>query len=476
MKRIVVFLVISFFLLPVLPAEAATTASRVSGRIVLQVQSKGEAWYVSPTDSKRYFLGRPEDAFALMRSLGLGISNSDLKKIPVGLSSGGGADTDKDGLPNDLESAIGSNLNNADTDGDGYSDKDELISGYNLNGGGKASLDPSFAARQRGAIFLQVQSKGEAWYVSPTDSKRYFLGRPADAFAVMRALGLGISNADLSSIGIGALSGDPGSTSNGNDKNDVSGDIPLNLSQIEQKIHVLINAQRTANGLPALKWNEQLAAVAREHSGDQAEENLQMSDLNKICNYATIHHEGLVFGLMPADRLNNRGVSYYSKAGENIALIGAAEINYLINLLTFDQNKANQCQAQVEEWNNQLKADMESLTTEAQKVARLNQDLAARKAALAAADSFQISNINWKTNDTLAEESVTGWMNSPGHRANILDAAYDEAGIGVAYVNGYIIATQVFIKRSDCGYKNGPCCERNACYLPTVCSSEQICR
>jgi hypothetical protein len=207
-----------------------------------------------------------------------------------------------------------------------------------------------------------------------------------------------------------------------------------------------------------------------------AEENLELTDLDKICNYAMIHHEGRVFGLMPADRLNNRDVNYYSKAGENIALIGAAEVNYLINTLTFSESEVAACQSQVEEWNSDLKADMESLSSESAKIARLSEELSIRRSALSAAKTFQISSIGWRSVDSAAQESVTGWMNSPGHRANILDSAYDEAGVGVAYVNGYIVATQVFIKRADCGYEGGPCCERRACYLPTTCAADQICR
>lgn len=35
---------------------------RLTGRILLQVESHGEAWYVNQTNLKRYYLGRPSDA------------------------------------------------------------------------------------------------------------------------------------------------------------------------------------------------------------------------------------------------------------------------------------------------------------------------------------------------------------------------------------------------------------------------------
>jgi len=116
-------------------------ASSLSGRILLQVQDKGQAWYVNPLDGYRYYLGRPADAFQLMRSLGLGISNSDISQF-------------SDGAP----------------------------------------------SRLSGRILLKVQDKGQAYYVNPLTLKLHYLGRPADAFNLMRKLGLGITNTDLVKI------------------------------------------------------------------------------------------------------------------------------------------------------------------------------------------------------------------------------------------------------------------------------------
>lgn len=62
---------------------ADNLADRLSGRILLQVEENGEAWYVNPVNNERYFLGRPADAFKVMRNLGLGISNSNLDQIPI---------------------------------------------------------------------------------------------------------------------------------------------------------------------------------------------------------------------------------------------------------------------------------------------------------------------------------------------------------------------------------------------------------
>jgi len=92
-------------------------------------------------------MGTPSDAFALMRKMALGINNKDFASFK----------------------------------------------------NGKAP------ARLAGLILLKVQDHGMAYYVNPVDLKMYYLGRPADAFSIMRKLGLGITNADLRQIGVGVL-------------------------------------------------------------------------------------------------------------------------------------------------------------------------------------------------------------------------------------------------------------------------------
>ena len=57
---------------------------RLAGMILLDVELNGEAYYIYPKDLKKYYLGRPADAFFIMQSLGLGITNQDLAYIPIG--------------------------------------------------------------------------------------------------------------------------------------------------------------------------------------------------------------------------------------------------------------------------------------------------------------------------------------------------------------------------------------------------------
>ncbi len=199
-KYIITIIISTFLFTPFFLVKANDLATKLSGRILLQVEENGEAWYVNYENNKRSYLGRPDDAFSIMRQQGIGITNEDLLKIPVSLDYLSGKDTNNDGLPDAFKEALGLNINNSDSDGDGFDDYTELLYGYDPLGPGRLPIDENFAKKQAGKIFLQVERNGEAWYVSPENNKRYFLGRPHDAFSIMRNLGLGISNENLEKI------------------------------------------------------------------------------------------------------------------------------------------------------------------------------------------------------------------------------------------------------------------------------------
>ena len=73
--------------MPIFTFAATNLASKLSGKILLQVESKGEAWYVNPSDGKRYYMANGNEAYNIMRKLGLGISNKDLSQIPIAQNS-----------------------------------------------------------------------------------------------------------------------------------------------------------------------------------------------------------------------------------------------------------------------------------------------------------------------------------------------------------------------------------------------------
>ena len=57
-------------------------------------------------------------------------------------------------------------------------------------------------------------------------------------------------------------------------------------------------------------------------------------------------------------------------------------------------------------------------------------------------------NIAWVSGNDPAARVVRSWMQSPGHRENILTASYRESGIGLAMAaDGKYYFTQVFIRR-----------------------------
>ncbi len=458
MKKVkIIIFVLAGMIFPLFVADAINLAN-VSGRIVLQVEENGEAWYVSPRRLERTFLGRPTDAFSLMREKGIGISNIDLNKIPLGLDAMTGPDSDKDGLTDELEKAIGTNYLNKDSDGDSFNDLEEYSREYNPSNRGILSIDPYFAAKNAGKIFLQVESRGEAWYVYPPNGKRYFLGRPSDAFNLMRGLGLGISNRDLAEL----LALTPS----------------YNISSFEKKIHDLVNGERVKNNLKPLLFNAELAEVARGHSQSLANENKSFTSIDAVCSYPIIHHEGLDFGLYHGARLNSRGIKYFKMSGENIALLSAASISLTYEQGSIDANIFDECSAQQALWDKEFKERIENEKDDSKKVTILKNELQKRKNAYNKSPQLTISSTEWESEEVLARRAVDGWMNSPGHRKNILTAEYDEAGMGVVYVNSYVIITQVFIARTNCGYEGAACCQGDgyqSCYLPNKCEAS-ICK
>ncbi len=437
---------------------SAANFDHLSGRIFLQVEKNGEAWYVSPGSLERYFLGRPTDAFALMREHGVGITNANLEKIPVALDLLSGKDSDGDGLGDDIEKALGTNHLKADTDNDGYNDLEELRSGHDPKSDKFLTYNLAFTAGNLGRIFLQIESAGEAWYVFPGDSKRYYLGRPTDAFNIMRNLSLGISDKDLEKLT--ALS------------------VDFNLSSFEKKIHDLVNQERASHGLGALSLNMEVSNVAREHSQNLANENENFTGISSVCSYPLIHHEGLDFGIYQGDRLANRGIKYYNMSGENIALLSSAAITLTYTEGSIDENEFERCAIDQTKWDSDFKEAMHNEEDEDTKIQMLKEEVDKRETAFAKTTILEINSAEWQEEHELAVRAVDGWMNSPGHRANILKGEYDEAGMGVAYVNSYVIITQVFIRKIDCGYEGAACCERDnylVCYQPSTCV-DSICQ
>jgi hypothetical protein len=125
------------------PADPALL-SRVRGHILLDIQSHGEAWYVNPTDDRRYYLKDGDVAYQMMRSFGLGVTESDYLKIENG--------------------------------------------------------DKTMKTRLRGRIILRVQQHGEAYYIHPQTLSVHYLKDGSAAYQVMRLYSLGITSTDLARL------------------------------------------------------------------------------------------------------------------------------------------------------------------------------------------------------------------------------------------------------------------------------------
>jgi hypothetical protein len=141
-KFIGLLFLVGFLIIPFNQLRAETIANRLKGKILLQVESHGEAYYVHPTSSKAYYMANGEEAYNIMRDLGVGITNKDLERIKT---------------------------------------------------------DKAFAKKMGGKIFLQVQARGEAFYIN-SDGTPYYLKDGAAAYDTMRSLGLGITNKDLEKV------------------------------------------------------------------------------------------------------------------------------------------------------------------------------------------------------------------------------------------------------------------------------------
>ncbi|MDR0978710.1 MAG: CAP domain-containing protein [Lachnospiraceae bacterium] len=187
--------------------------------------------------------------------------------------------------------------------------------------------------------YVRVFAKIGKWYVIQTDSD--YIGAVSSDYIKLMYYGTGGSTAS------GGSGGSSGSSSGGG----TSTSSVLNAN--EQEVFNLINEQRAAAGLSALKIDEELQNVARIKAQD-------------MVNNSYFSHTSPTYG-SPFDMMKNFGVSYKT-AGENIA-----------------GNSNNRA-------------------------------------------------------------AVTAWMNSSGHKANILNSSFNYTGIGVVSSSTYgYVYVQMFI-------------------------------
>ncbi len=143
----------------------------------------------------------------------------------------------------------------------------------------------------------------------------------------------------------------------------------IDKTELEKQVHHLTNQYRIQNDLDELSWDEELSNVARSHSYDMA-----------LRNYFS--HE-TPEGINPTGRGESQGytcqkiigILIYSGIAENIFRNNLYDTVWYTNGIP--------------------------------------------------------TSYEWNTLDEIAQTTVDGWMDSPGHRKNILTETFDREGIGV---------------------------------------------
>ncbi|MFY9799773.1 MAG: CAP domain-containing protein [Methanoregula sp.] len=144
----------------------------------------------------------------------------------------------------------------------------------------------------------------------------------------------------------------------------------ISTTALEQRVHDLINQQRTANGLAVLRFDGALADIARHHSEDMAVQDY-FAHMNPAGQDPTAR--GIAAGYTCR---KDYGSYYYFGIAENLFQ------NNLYSSATYFSNR-------------------ETVYT-------------------------------WNPPEAIAQTTVGGWMNRSGHRKNILTPTFDREGIGIA--------------------------------------------
>jgi len=153
-------------------------------------------------------------------------------------------------------------------------------------------------------------------------------------------------------------------------------------TDLAKRIHAQINERREKHGLRSLSWNDSLSRIALKHSRDMANRNYLGHDTP----------EGISF----SDRYRQDGYSCEIRIG------------------------------------NQVHAGAENLA-----LGRLFNSMSTRNG---------VADYHWNSVQQIALNTVDGWMNSPGHRENILAPHWRQEGIGIEIGPG----NRIYITQNFC--------------------------
>jgi len=156
---------------------------------------------------------------------------------------------------------------------------------------------------------------------------------------------------------------------------------------LERQVHGLINEERRKQGLDVVEWNGALSSIALAYSKDMASRSF----------FSHYSPEGAGF----SDRYAAAGFECSVEAGGYVYMGGENLFrNSLFSTATYTEVHG----------------------------------------------TVQSVEYDWTPMESIAQSIVAGWMESPGHRKNILEPHWESEGIGVAVASDY----KVYITENFC--------------------------
>ena len=187
----------------------------------------------------------------------------------------------------------------------------------------------------------------------------------------------------------------------------------INISELEFRVHELINVERQNHGLGTFSYDSKIAYIARLHSVDMGEKNY-------------FEHENS-FGADASDRGIRAGYEF----------CGDADAIKLANDMEYYRNR------DIPTYNNYV-MQFNQLGQQGKLHSGFAENIAQTWLYTSYMTKGIESSYTWQTQEGLAQSIVDQWMNSPGHRDNILSPHQSE-GIGIAITSDHkVFATQDF--------------------------------
>lgn len=199
---------------------------------------------------------------------------------------------------------------------------------------------------------------------------------------------------------------------------------------LAREIHKRVNMIREEEGLDELAWDGRLADVALAHSREQARDNEVVTSKEYVCQYPLIRHEGFEDGFLVRDRVEDANIDYRT-VGENIAMVPLVESRtYSYSEDDINCPEKDLVRIRDAEDEEAYLASLEKLEERTQEVGEV---------------TFLKNELY--DHEEVIDLAVEGWMDSPGHRENIVFPDYTHSGVGIVRINNYFVITQNFVGR-----------------------------